>query len=236
MNPDRRDWNADHRQLRRALATNDPSLAIDLFLGLHARLHSRRMSGSGLWSFEDEIWHGLSEADARRRPPGEEHSIAWTFLHIARIEDITMNVLVAGTGQLFLREDWARRMNTTIRHSGNKLDAAQMDELGERIQIDALRTYRMEVGRATRQVVKKLLPQELNHQVDPARLQALLDDGAVNPDAMEIIDYWSTRTIAGLLLMPPTRHSFLHLNEARRIKSRLYPESTPSGPQPEDAA
>jgi hypothetical protein len=35
------------------------------------------------------------------------------------------------------------------------------------------------------------------------------------------VDYWSRRTVAGLLLMPPTRHCFLHLNEALRIKHAL---------------
>jgi hypothetical protein len=32
---------------------------------------------------------------------------------------------------------------------------------------------------------------------------------------------WSKRTVAGLLPMPPTRHNFLHLNEALRIKQKL---------------
>jgi hypothetical protein len=34
-------------------------------------------------------------------------------------------------------------------------------------------------------------------------------------------DYWSKKTIAGLLLMPPTRHNFVHLNEAARIRQKL---------------
>lgn len=48
-----------------------------------------------------------------------------------------------------------------------------------------------------------------------------METGAVTPEALEIVTYWSKRTIAGLLLMPPTRHNFLHLNEAFRIKSKL---------------
>jgi hypothetical protein len=38
---------------------------------------------------------------------------------------------------------------------------------------------------------------------------------------MGIVDYWGSRTIAGLLLMPPTRHNFTHLNEARMLKQKL---------------
>jgi hypothetical protein len=40
-------------------------------------------------------------------------------------------------------------------------------------------------------------------------------------DHQKAIDLWSRRTIAGLLLMPPTRHNFLHLNDALRIKQGL---------------
>jgi len=35
-----------------------------------------------------------------------------------------------------------------------------------------------------------------------------------------VIDYWSGLTLAGLLLMPPTRHNFIHLNEALRLKQK----------------
>jgi hypothetical protein len=76
------------------------------------------------------------------------------------------------------------------------------------------------VGRGTRQLVRQLEPDELAQKVDPARLQRLLDEGAVVEQARWLIDYWSRRTIAGLLLMPPTRHNMVHLNESLRLKTR----------------
>ncbi len=47
-----------------------------------------------------------------------------------------------------------------------------------------------------------------------------MQEGAVTPEAREIADYWSRKTIAGLLLMPPTRHCILHLNEGMRIRGK----------------
>jgi hypothetical protein len=38
--------------------------------------------------------------------------------------------------------------------------------------------------------------------------------GAIDEQARFVTDYWSRRTIAGLLLLPATRHNFVHLNEA----------------------
>ena len=49
----------------------------------------------------------------------------------------------------------------------------------------------------------------------------MLKEGVVTPEAMEIASYWGRKTIAGLLLMPPTRHCLLHLNEAMRIKKKV---------------
>ena len=33
-----------------------------------------------------------------------------------------------------------------------------------------------------------------------------------------LVKYWGKRDTAGLLLMPATRHNFIHLNEALRLK------------------
>jgi hypothetical protein len=59
-------------------------------------VHSAALAPSGLWFFEDEAWRSLSQTAARCIPPEDQHSIAWLFWHIARTEDVTMNVLVAG--------------------------------------------------------------------------------------------------------------------------------------------
>jgi hypothetical protein len=64
-------------------------------------LHSAQMAQAGLWSFEDEVLQGLADPDLRRIPPDEEHSITWVLWPLARIEDVTMNLLVASRPQLF---------------------------------------------------------------------------------------------------------------------------------------
>jgi hypothetical protein len=59
---------------------------------------------------------------------------------------------------------------------------------------------------------------------DPARrscLKRVMDEGVVSQSAKGLIDYWSRRTIAGLLLMSPTRHDFTQLNQACRLKQKF---------------
>ena len=177
------------------------------------------MAGTGSWSYEDEVLNDLTN-DQIRRVVGE-HSIAWILLHLARIEDITMNMLVAGTEQLFTRAGWGKKLNVAIIHSANKMTNESTTDLSARIDVKALRAYRMAVGKRTRQIVKKLKAEDFKKKVEPSRIQKVMDEGAVTPDAMEIINYWSKKTIAGLLLMPATRHNILHLNEAERIRRKL---------------
>ena len=214
-------WNQRHQTLRRALSGKDAGTAIELFLQQHAMVHAGKISNARTWSFEDELLNDMTAEQIRCIPPGGEHSIAWILFHMARIEDITMNMLVAGTPQLFLQDAWAKKLNVSILHSANQMDELSIATLSYQFDLASLRAYRQSVGRRTRQIVKHLKPEQFRQKADASRLQRVLDEGAVLPEAIGILNYWSNRTIAGLLLMPPTRHNFLHLNEAARIKARL---------------
>jgi hypothetical protein len=222
VDANRKIWNEQHKLLRRLLnSSDDHSAAIDLFLRQHAMVHDAAMSNSGLPSFAEEVWQEASEAVLRSLPPKCEHSIAWLVWHIARIEDMTMNVLLAGKAQVFQQADWLTKMNITVRHTGNVvMDRADVVELSQAIDIAVLRAYRLAVGCATRQAVTGLSAGELQRKVEPARLQQLLDDGSVSPEATGLIEYWGSLTLGGLLLMPPTRHCLVHLNEALKVKKK----------------
>jgi hypothetical protein len=101
------------------------------------------------------------------------------------------------------------------------MEHASLAALSAAIDLSCLRQYRIAVARRTRQIVKKLQAEDFKKKVDPARIAKVLEEGAVSPEALEITDYWSKKTIAGLLLMPPTRHCVLHWNEAARIKEKI---------------
>ncbi|HZU87393.1 MAG TPA: DinB family protein [Anaerolineaceae bacterium] len=222
MDPNRKLWNDQQQALRQALSRPaEHARAIELFLAQHAMLHAADVSGSNLYSFDNELWHGLSDEAARRIPPGEEHSIAWMIWHLARIEDVTMNLLLAGQAQLYLQDAWMERLKISFRDTGNSLDPVEIAGLSAAIDIPALRAYRIAVGRRTREVVQHLQPQEVKKKVLPARLERVQAEGAVTAAAQWLLDYWGGLTISGLLLMPPTRHNLVHLNEAIRIKRRV---------------
>ena len=222
MDSNRKIWNEQQQALRQALRKPaDHQRAVELFLDQHAMVHTARLSAAGLWSFADEVWQGLDETAARQVPPRMEHSIAWIIFHLARIEDVTMNLLLAGNLQVFLAENWMGRLGISIRHTANRMDEQAVSDFSAQVDVAALRAYRLAVGQRTREIISQVAPDALSQKVQAERLQRLLDEGALIEAAHGLLDYWGGLTGAGLLLMPPTRHNFVHLNEALRIKNKL---------------
>lgn len=192
-----------------------------LFLDQHASLHSANMSRSVAWSFPDDVLQGLAEQELRSIPDSHEHSIAWLLWHIARCEDITMNLLVAGTPQVLLAGNWPQKMKITSVDSGNGMNPEAISLFSEKVDIPALLDYRLSVGQRTSAIVMALDTGRLPERMDPARVQRMWDEGAVNSETQEIGEYWASRTVAGLLLMPASRHILVHLNEALAVRHKL---------------
>jgi hypothetical protein len=218
----RKVWNEQQKALRQSLTSlENPSVAIEIFLRQHAMLHAAGMSGMALYSFEDETLAGLTDQQMRTIPRNLEHSIAWVVWHSTRIEDATLNLLVAGRPQVLLEQAWFERLGISERDTSNAMEPAAVAALSAAIHLPALRDYRRSVGCRTRLIVKQLGAQELIQKVDPARLENMRSQAAVRPEAGDLLEYWSGLTITGLLLMPPTRHAFVHWNEALRIKQKM---------------
>jgi hypothetical protein len=218
--------NFQQTELRKILTKyNQHERAVRAFLDQHAKLHSALVSHSGttisdFWSFEDAVLNDITDDQYRRIPLNCEHSIAWCIWHIARIEDVAMNLLVADTQQLLNQGNWYEQLRVKFRDTGNAFDDEAMTILSKEIDITALREYRVAVGWRTREIVREILPGTLKNQVKLERIERVKDEGAVVEAAYGIADYWSKRNIAGLLLMPASRHSLVHLNEALRLSRR----------------
>lgn len=221
MNTNRKHWNDQQKLLQNSLRGGKDPAALDLFLEQHAATHSAEITGNSAWSFADEALRGLDDTALRRIPPNGEHSIAWVLWHITRIEDITLNILIADTPPVLENGQWQEKFAISLRHTGNAMDPAAVAALSAEINLAALTAYRLAVGRRTREIVRQIPLADLPKKVSPARLENLRASGLVLAAASEILAYWGSRTLAGILLMPPTRHNFLHLNEILRIRQKI---------------
>jgi hypothetical protein len=200
---------------------SDPKAAINLFLKQHQGLHSQAVSGAEDWSYADEIFLNLPQNSLRVIPAGEEHSLLWIIWHISRIEDMTMQVLIAGADQEYLRGGWGKKLASPIHHTGNNASPHDVVALTEQVNPKLLLQYRDTVGRNTRILVNSLEAEQLKKKVLPERLERLVEEGGVLPEAEGLLAYWGKRVVYELLLMPPTRHLMVHLNQAWEIKHKL---------------
>ncbi|MCP4429101.1 MAG: DinB family protein [Chloroflexi bacterium] len=217
----RKSWNKRQKEFRQALLSfSQHQEAIQLGLRQHAQLHSAKVRPSETWSYEDAILDDMTEAELRCVPPKGEHSAAWLIWHLARIEDVALNLLVAGSPQVFDEGDWQAKLKVAVCNTGNAMTREGVASLSSAVDLAALRAYRTAVGRRTQAILQNLQLEELKQKVSPARLEQVMAEGAVVEEASGLIDYWSKRNIAGLLLMPATRHNFVHLNEVLQVKMR----------------
>jgi hypothetical protein len=132
-----------------------------------------------------------------------------------------MNVLANNDIQVFNAGDWHKQLKVEYPHSGNEMTEDEMADLSTTIDIPALFAYRIEVGRKTREVVSSLQPGEFKRKVEAERIKLLEEQSAVKKEASWLLEYWGNKSIAGLILMPATRHLYLHLNKSIRIKQRI---------------
>lgn len=222
MDAHRQYWNQQQQLFRQTLMSkSDHQETIHLFLAQHAAVHSAEMSHSSAWSFEDEVCEGLPDSRLRSRPAGNMNSIAWLIWHMARIEDVTMNLLVAGRSQVLDEDNWVQQLHLNRRDVGTSMNENEVADFSNQVDCSGLRAYRIAVGRRTREIASSLQPSDLWEYIDPANIHRLMGASALAEAAHELAQAWGGWKKAGMLTMSATRHSFTHLNEAYRVRRKL---------------
>ena len=214
----RREWNKMHGMIRTILMqAKDYRKALPLLLEHHAAVHSAKLKGR--WSFQDEVLGALTEAQMRIVPKGGQSAI-WKIWHATRVEDVTVNLLLAGSKQVF-DSAWRRKLGAACVDVGNDMPAEDLARMNRSLNIKALLAYRLAVGRRTRSVLRKLKPEPLWEKPAPERIERIRKENAVRPKSEWLLKFWGGNPAANLLLMPATRHPFVHLNEISRMMPSL---------------
>lgn len=216
-------WNPKQALLKDIIPKADRfDEAIQLCLEMHSMVHTSEMSEIGVQTFEDLLWDGLDEITFRTVSTDKGMSIAWNIWHSTWIEDITVNILIADDIQVINDSNWPDKMNVSIRDTGNAMAYDEIIKFSSSIDMMELKNYRAEVGRKTRKIIKELKQDDLKRKFELTRLQRILNEGGVLKveGTQWLIDFWGRKTVAGILLMPITRHQIVHLNDSLRLKEK----------------
>lgn len=205
------------RKLIRARKNFEP--AIELALEIHAMTHTSMVSAAGIPTFYDDLLDGLTNEDYCVMPTEKDETIAWHLWHIARIEDLVGNILIAEQDQVF-NDAWMNRMNVTVKDTGNVMTNQQIIAFSEQANKQGLINYRNAVGCQTRNLLKALTPDDLKRKPEAGCLARLVNEGGLLDckGSIWLKDFWGKHTVAGLILLPLTRHHMMHLTDSITIK------------------
>lgn len=218
-----KDWNPKQAKLKEIILRQDKFReAIDLALEMHSLIHTSEMSGRDTPTYEDELWKGLDPGVFGSQHKQQGSTIAWNLWHMTRIEDLTANILIAGSSQV-LNSDWLDRMKVTVTDTGNAMNDSEIAEFSAQLDMLELRNYRTAVGRKTREIIINLLPSDMKRKVTPESIGRIREEGGVTgaDQSMWLLDFWGKKTVAGIMLMPITRHQVVHINDSLKLKSKL---------------
>jgi hypothetical protein len=217
-----KDWNPRQAALKEALSNPDHfDKAIGLCRELHGIVHSAQVTLSKRPTLFDELLDGLTQETFSTMLTAKDATIAWNIWHITRIEDITANILIAD-GKQVLNNTWLKKLGVTVRDTGNAMNRDEIMNLSNSLNMKTLRQYRDAVGLRTQAIVKNLSPQNLKRKVKPESVNRILAEGGVieHKDSIWLLEFWGKKNIAGILLMPITRHQIIHVNDSMNLKKK----------------
>lgn len=195
--------------------------AKELFLDIHAKMHLSKATNTSKNEI-DSLFEDMKDEEYRALVSRDHETIIWCLWHLARIEDCTMNILVNQGTQIF-DESWKSKINVSITDTGNALNEEEMMKLSKEINIKSCIKYRNQVAKQTRKIVEGLTTKDMTRKIRNEDIMRIKDVGGVTEqeDSIWLLDYWGSKDVAGLLLMPPTRHAILHLNDCCKWKEHM---------------
>ena len=221
------DWSDRHKKLNEIIRKEGHfNEAIEMILDLHKQLHTAKVGELEAKNIIDALWENLKQNEYAIMPTSKDETIAWAIWHIARIEDLTMNILVDNSDQVF-DDSWKERMNISKSDTGNAMTDDEVLSFSKQVRIDELLKYRDTVGIKSREIVKKLKSPDMKRRISPDGTSRILREGGVTEqaDSTWLLDFWGKKDVAGIILMPLTRHQTLHLNDCYKWKNIIRTKS-----------
>ena len=189
----------------------------DLFLDQHAAVHSATVGGNTM-SAAERTFAGLTDEQMRVRPREDLNSLAWLMWHIARAEDILVNIVVSGRSQV-CDATWRQQLGITRPDFGIGMTSSEVTDLTRQIDLGALRAYRDAVGLRTREVVGSFKPQDWEGSVTVEAVELAAKEGAFGVRTEAIMKAFPGRPRATMLSGIALFHSAGHMGEAATVRT-----------------
>ena len=188
---------------------------VGFFLSQHAAVHAADVSGRSFPA--QRVFDGLNDDQMRVRPGTGLNSLVWLLWHMARTEDVAVNLVVTAGAQV-LDETWMRRMNVRSRSIGTGMTDDEVADLTARADVAAVCTYRSAVGLRTREVVQRLRADAWDEVVGEEDIERAAATGAFRDWVPGTRYPWLGWSRADQLASSAIRHNAAHIGEAVTIR------------------
>lgn len=150
-------------------------------------------------------------------------TLSYSIWHIARIEDIVVHEMIVKDEQILFKDNYLKRIGASIITTGNELEGEELVEFSKDINIKVLLNYASDVIESTNRELVKLDFKEAKSRFTEEDKKRLLQSKCVSTSESSIwlIDYWCSKDIIGLILMPFSKHWMMHIDAMHRIKNKL---------------
>lgn len=219
-----KDFNPAFNALKSAIKEKDIKKIKEYALISHGLTHTHAVANLAIETYPDYIFADITQLSLddfsqllHKNKYEIPRTVAMTIFHMTRIEDMCANILIANREQVFFEDNWQARLNIRMIDTGNSWTSNEVEEFSTTIDIEELFNYRNAVGVRTQQIIQALELSDIKRKVAKDDLNRLVESGSVltREDSIWLTDYWGKKDVAGLLLMPLTRHNLLHLSECR---------------------
>ncbi|MCC6456615.1 MAG: DinB family protein [Caldilineaceae bacterium] len=168
------------------------------------------------------FWEAVPHDLMRQRPHPRVNSIAWNLWHLTRVEDAAMNRFIVDLPQVLDEGQWMSRMNVPWRHGGSEMTFAEVDELNQRIDLQALHDYARAVHLRTCEIIAQLNMDSLDETMKEDRLRVILfDEGLAGPRAVGLLENYIGWSRGKVLMNLALTHPYQHVGEMGVIASLL---------------
>jgi hypothetical protein len=186
-------------------------------MDLHKQVHDLEVENDSKTIYQ-QLLQMLTPDNVKYRPKDNFSSIAWNIWHITRIEDAIANIIINNSKQI-LSEEILHKINVTITDTGNAFTEQDVDLFNKQVNIIELLKYRKKVGKNTVEILQGLTVQDRKRKPTQEQLKRIIEENVVttSKDSIWLVDFWSKKTVSGLLTMPITRHQIVHVNDCFKL-------------------
>lgn len=196
--------------------------AMALIKDLHSFAHQSEVTSDTPVTLGDMVCKDLALHEFEIMPTVKDVTIAWNLWHVARIEDLTMNLLVADGPQVFTKE-WQEKLSTKVTDTANAMTDPEILSFSKEVNKEALLAYRKAVKERSQKIIEGLCFEDLERKFTKEQAQKIYLEGGVtdHPDSIWLVNFWGRKNVGGILLLPLTRHQAGHLNDCLKLKKKI---------------